>query len=218
MHRSFPSWCPRDCLLQFLCRCQPRYPQKVFQRGGPTNFSNTQALSVFSGRRQCQSCWLLLSRHSQCFRNSVKHDLLISLNLAPITISTTLPLSPYQPSEHNSHTRRTSRDLSTLPHAIHFALSICVCLANHIVIIVGLASGTDEVGSAEERSGAGADFGHFGDRVGEGSGVNEDLLVEPDSNSQWSGIFTLLESVTYMGWRAAMTMVGSLITVSPLSE
>ena len=184
----------------------------------PTSFSNTQALSVLSGRRQCQSCWLLFSRHSQCFRNSVKHDLLISLNLAPIAVSATLPPSPHQSAEHNSHTGRTSRNFSTLPHAIHFTLSICVCLAHHIVIIVGLTSGTDKVGSAEERSGAGADFGHFGDRVGEGGCVDEDGLIEPDLNGQLSGILYGWRVLTYMGWRAAMTMVASLVTVSPLSK
>ena len=157
--------------------------QSPSEKGGPTSFSKTQALNFLSGRRQCHSCWLLSSRHSQCFRNSTKHDLLISLILNATTIISIPPSSikaDIDPGKCNSHARRTPRHFSALPHAIHFALAIGVRLAHHEIIVVGFTSRTDEVCCAEEGRGAGADFGYFGHRVGEGCGVDEDGLVEPD--------------------------------------
>lgn len=50
-----------------------------------TSLSSTHLLSSCSGRRQCHSCWLLLSRHFQCFRNSSRQFLLMSSKLHKIT-------------------------------------------------------------------------------------------------------------------------------------
>lgn len=58
-----------------------------------------------------------------------------------------------------------------------------VLLAHHVVVAVGFASRTDEVGCAEERCGAGAYLGDFGDGGWEGGGVKEDLLVESMSEN-----------------------------------
>ena len=46
-----------------------------------TSFSNTHAFSDLSAGRQCQSCWLFCSRHSQCLRNWSRQFSLISLRL-----------------------------------------------------------------------------------------------------------------------------------------
>ena len=46
-----------------------------------TSLSKTQALSACSNRRQCQSCWLLLSRHFQCMRKYLEQLLLMSSSL-----------------------------------------------------------------------------------------------------------------------------------------
>ena len=51
-------------------------------------------------------------------------------------------------------------------------------LAYHIVIVESFTSIADEVGSAEEGSGASTDFFNLRDGVGEGGCVDEDLLVE----------------------------------------
>ena len=48
----------------------------------------------------------------------------------------------------------------------------------HVVVIVGLAAGADEVAGAQQRGGRSTDLGDLGDVVGEGSSVDEDLLVE----------------------------------------
>lgn len=51
-------------------------------------------------------------------------------------------------------------------------------LAHHIVVIVVLASCTDEEGSAHQRGGAGADLLDLGDGVWEWGGIDEDRLIE----------------------------------------
>lgn len=52
-------------------------------------------------------------------------------------------------------------------------------LTNHEIIVEGFASGTNEVGGAEERGRARSDLVHSGDRVGEGGGVDKNLLIKP---------------------------------------
>ena len=51
-------------------------------------------------------------------------------------------------------------------------------LAYHIVIVESFTSIANEVGGAEEGSGASTDFFDLGDGVREGGCVDEDLLVE----------------------------------------
>ena len=51
-------------------------------------------------------------------------------------------------------------------------------LAKHEVVIVGSASVADEVSGAEERSRGGADFFDFGDVLGHGGRIDQDMLVE----------------------------------------
>lgn len=78
----------------------------------------------------------------------------------------------------NSHTSRASRNLPSLLQAINFPRPMSFGLTDHIVIVVRLASGADEKRGTEERGGAGPDLLHFGDRVGEGCGVDENLLIK----------------------------------------
>lgn len=82
---------------------------------------------------------------------------------------------------------------------------MCLCLAYHIVVIEGFASIADEVGSAEEGSGAGTDFFDLGDGVREGGCVDEHLLVKSKS-----GVNCGQESRAYgayLGCRAAIVAV-----------
>ena len=51
-------------------------------------------------------------------------------------------------------------------------------LAHHIIIVESFTSVADEVGSAEEGSGAGANFFDLWDGVWEGGCVDENLLIE----------------------------------------
>lgn len=76
------------------------------------------------------------------------------------------------------HRCRTSSHLPALSHAVQLTPAIGLRLALHVVVIVGLASCADEVAGAQEGSGGSADLLHLGDVVGEGSGVDEDVLVE----------------------------------------
>ena len=76
------------------------------------------------------------------------------------------------------HTRSTSRDFPSFFQTVRLSLAVGFGLAVHEIVIVGFAAGADEEGGGEERSGRGADFLDFGDGVGEGCCVDEDLLVE----------------------------------------
>lgn len=57
---------------------------------------------------------------------------------------------------------------------------MCLCFADHVVIIVGFTSCPNKERGAEEWSGAGAKFLDFGDRIWEGGCVDQYLLVESD--------------------------------------
>lgn len=76
------------------------------------------------------------------------------------------------------HARGTARHLPPFPQAVGLARAVGRGLALHEVVIVGFAAGADEEGGAEQRGGGGSDLLDLGDRVGEGRGVDEDLLVE----------------------------------------
>merc|ERR1719487_2756969 len=73
---------------------------------------------------------------------------------------------------------RTPRDLPSFSQTVHLALAIALVLAVHVVVIVRLAAGADEVAGAQQRGGGSTDLGDLGDVVGEGGGVDENLLVE----------------------------------------
>lgn len=77
-----------------------------------------------------------------------------------------------------NHAGSTSRDLPSLLQTLGLALAVGLVFAVHEVIVVGFAAGADEEGGGEQGSGGGADFRDLGDIVWEGSGVDEDLLVE----------------------------------------
>lgn len=79
----------------------------------------------------------------------------------------------------NLHTSRASRNLPSLLQAVNFSGAVSFGLANHIIIVEGFASGTNEKGGAEKRGRARSDLLHSGDRVGKGCSVEKDLLVEP---------------------------------------
>ncbi len=94
-----------------------------------TSLSSTHLLSSCSGRRQCHSCWLLLSRHFQCFRNSSRQFLLMSSKLRRNTrislIShlhpNLLPFGPPPPfpslqSSHVPHLSYASPPFRSSPH------------------------------------------------------------------------------------------------------
>ena len=78
----------------------------------------------------------------------------------------------------NLHATRTPRDLPSFSQTVHLALAVALVLAVHVVVIVGLAAGADEVTGAQQRGGGSTDFGDLGDVIGEGGSVDEDLLVE----------------------------------------
>lgn len=80
------------------------------------------------------------------------------------------------------HAPRASGNPPALLQALELAPARIVRLALHKVVIVVLAAGADEEGGREEGSRRGADLLDLGDRVGEGGGVVEHLLVEAGGN------------------------------------
>ena len=79
----------------------------------------------------------------------------------------------------NIHARGTPRHLAALLHAVQLAAAVGLGLAHHVVIVVGLAAGADEVRGGEQRCRAGAELLDLGDVVGQRGGVDKGLLVEP---------------------------------------
>ena len=77
------------------------------------------------------------------------------------------------------HARCTAGDLPSLPHALEFALSVGICFAFHVVIVVGSASVPDEVGCAHQWRRTGPNLLDLRDVVREGRGVDEKALIEP---------------------------------------
>ena len=122
-----------------------------------TSLSNTHLFSPLSSFRHCHNCWLLLSRHSQCFRNSSKHDLLMSSSLHMITHQQLFSISMLNaslmrcsaPPKSDLHTRRTPRNLPSLLQALNLPSAHRVRLALHEIVIVGLAPGANEEGSTQ---------------------------------------------------------------------
>ena len=85
-----------------------------------TSLSSTHLLSSCSGRRQCHSCWLLLSRHFQCFRNSSRQFLLMSSKLYKNTWISIIPrlhprLLRFAPHPHRSLPSNHTSTPSLLP-------------------------------------------------------------------------------------------------------
>jgi hypothetical protein len=76
------------------------------------------------------------------------------------------------------HARGTSCDLSSLPHAVDLAPASGIGLTLHEVIVVGLAAGADEEGSAHQWGGAGPDLLDLWNVIGKWCGVDEHMLVE----------------------------------------
>jgi len=157
--------------------------------GSRTKLSNTHLFRGLSHFLHCHSCWLLLSRHSQCLRNSVKQCLLTSSSL--ISSQKKLSVSPipllwfWLPSSDSRvyvHAGCASCDLATLPQAIQLAPSVRLRLALHVVIVVGLAARSNEEARAHKRCRRSSNLLDFGNGVWERSGVHEDLLVEPGCN------------------------------------
>ena len=62
-----------------------------------------------------------------------------------------------------SHTSRTSCRFPPLPHALNLALPMCLCLADHVIIIESFTSCSDEERGAEKGGRASADFFDLGD-------------------------------------------------------
>lgn len=89
------------------------------------------------------------------------------------------PSNPFDSARSgNLHTSRASRNLPSLLQAVDLSGAVSFGLTNHEIIVEGFASGTNEVGGAEERGRARSDLLHSGDRVGEGGGVDKNLLIK----------------------------------------
>lgn len=76
------------------------------------------------------------------------------------------------------HARGAAGDLAAFAHTFEFAAAVGVGLAFHVVIVEKTATGTDEVGGAEEGCGGGADLVDGGDGGGQWGGVVKEGLVE----------------------------------------
>ena len=148
--------------------------------------SNTHLLRGLSNFLHCHSCWLLLSRHSQCLRNSAKQCLFTSSRLLSQS-ETRSPCASFpteilasSPSSLRAyvHAGCASCDLATLPQAVQLSPTVRLGLALHVVIVVRLAAGSNEEACAHKRCGRSANFLDLGNGVRERSGVHEDLLVE----------------------------------------
>lgn len=79
---------------------------------------------------------------------------------------------------HHSHTSRTSRNLSSFPHAFEFPAAIRFGLAFHVIIIIIFATRADKICSAHQWRRRRADFSDFGDMVWQWGGVDEECLIE----------------------------------------
>lgn len=180
MHGCLTLRCTGYLLLQFLDLPVSQLRNSTGNHTTPTRLSNTHLFKGSSTFRHCQSCWLLLSRHSQCFRNSVKQCLLTSSSLRCSTDQSTrsLEITECWDSSSNEsmprasrakegvvHARSTSCNLPALLHALQLPPPIGLGLADHVVVIIRLASCTDEEGSAEQWCRTGSDLWDFGDVV-----------------------------------------------------
>lgn len=91
---------------------------------------------------------------------------------------------PTDPNSHrivsgsNIHAPRASSDPTTLLEAFELSPARVLRLALHVVIVVVAAPGADEVGGGIERRRGDAELLDLGDRLGEGSGVDQLRLVE----------------------------------------
>jgi hypothetical protein len=77
------------------------------------------------------------------------------------------------------HASSTSGDFATLLHAVKLAAAGRLGLAHHVVIVVVLASRSNEVGGTEQRRRTGSELLDLGDVIGQRGGVDEGFLVEP---------------------------------------
>lgn len=84
----------------------------------------------------------------------------------------------------NIHASCAAGDSPALLQALELALAGVLGLALHVVIVVVAAAGADEERCGQEGSGAGADLIDLGDRVGQGGGIVENLLVEAAEEGQ----------------------------------
>lgn len=82
--------------------------------------------------------------------------------------------------ESNIHACRASSDLPSLLHAVQFTPTVSLCLALHVIIVVGSTSGSNEVGCAKEGCGSCAYLLDLRDMVRHRSRVDENMLIEPD--------------------------------------
>jgi hypothetical protein len=89
---------------------------------------------------------------------------------------------PSQGMERYVHAPRASGNPPALLQALELASARILRLALHKVVIVVLAARADEVGSRKKGGRRRADLLDLGDRVGEGGGVVEHLLVEAGGN------------------------------------
>lgn len=159
----------------------------------------------------CHSCWLLLSRHSQCLRNSAKQCLFTSSSLLSqsethsprASFSTEILASSPSSLRVYVHAGCASCDLATLPQAVQLSPTVRLGLALHVVIVVRLAAGSNEEACAHKRCRRGSNFLDLGNGVRERSGVHEDLLVESGQEGLVN-VFRIYENNmqhTWVVWR-----------------
>jgi hypothetical protein len=79
--------------------------------------------------------------------------------------------------------RSTASHFSALPKTIYFSLAVRLSLAEHEVIVVWLASCTNEVAGGKERRRRGANLCDFRDVIGKWCGIDEHLLIESEAVS-----------------------------------
>lgn len=134
--------------------------------------------------------------------------------------SDSISSSTHQPSGLYVHAGCASCDLATLPQAVQLSPSVRLRLALHVVIVVGLAAGSNEEACAHERCGRRSNLLDFGNGVRERSGVHEDLLVE--SGWEWlvnvPHIFNSGMLPTWVVWRPFCGINGGYTTIVVGSE
>lgn len=77
------------------------------------------------------------------------------------------------------HARRTSSDLPAFLETVQLSSAIGVCLALHVVVIVGPTAVANKEGCAHQGGRGSTDLWHLGNAFGHRCCVDEDMLIEP---------------------------------------
>ncbi len=77
-----------------------------------------------------------------------------------------------------SHAGGTSRHLAALAHAFQFAAASRLGLADHVVVVEGLAASANEERRTQQRAGTAANLLDLGNVIGQRRQVDKVLVVE----------------------------------------